>query len=395
MSSVSLESTTVQQLTDAASAAKRVAPKNGIYKQVGKALQSLGYSADQIASIQSKIRDAIAGAGTAVVGGADRATTFRAAVDGALIQSGVDLDKYRKALDPDFVPVNGSGTSDRTDTAEVSQGVPAPSRRPNAFAKNVDRALTSLGLTRDQIDSIQKQIGAALDEAGRAVAGGANRVSAFRNAVDGVLKKNGIEPAKFRAAIAGETTTTPTTDTKKTDSSKSGETDDAQKADRPNRRLNSFQKRLGRALGELGKSSEEIAQIQKEIQDALSEAGKQLQTDSKGGRGNVFRAAVQDVLSKHGISADQFSEAFEKAGRAHRNGRSHHGFAFGGAPSKPPVLTQSGGTTPDSTSPTPSTGNTGTDQSGTGASSPATPAQPTPVASTPVRVAAQPSDNAF
>jgi len=360
MSSISsLETTTVPQVTDAASAAKKNTPKGGIYTQIGSALKSLGYSADQIAAIQSKVQGAIAGAGTAVLGGADRATTFRGAVDGALLQSGVDLDKYRKALDPDTVPVSNGGTTDRTDSADVScNPVQPPAHRPTAFEKNVDKALTSLGQSQDQIANIQKQIKNALDEAGRAVAGGADRATAFRNAIDGVLKKNGVDVDKFRAAISGETTTGGATDAqKKGETEKSKDADEAGRADgakRP-RKPSSFEKQTGRALNALGKSPEEIAQIQKEIETALAEAGKQLQTDSAGGRASVFRNAVQSVLSQHGISADQFSAAFDKAGRGHRNGRSHHGFHFadnGSSTTKPPVLVASNPTTPDSGSTT-------------------------------------------
>lgn len=79
------------------------------------------------------------------------------------------------------------------DTRPPAAANPQRTAEFNAAAK-------SLGLTQEQTDALRKQVDEAIEAAkqGKAVPGARDTI---KNAVDNVLKQNGIDPKRFHAAL--------------------------------------------------------------------------------------------------------------------------------------------------------------------------------------------------
>jgi Holliday junction resolvasome RuvABC DNA-binding subunit len=353
MSSISFDSSQVLNATAAPVAPP--APRGSIYKQMGMALQSMGYSKDQIADMQTKLQTALSSAASSVASGADRASAFRGAMDGVLSQAGVNLDAFRDAMDPENA-TNSTGTvaSAEVDSATITPVNDQPPPRPTAFDKNVNSALTSLGVSSDQIATIQKQIRGALVDAGRAVANGADRATAFRNAIENVLKQNNIDPDKFRAAMSADDQqpTSPTSPTTQTTDGAQGASSCGSQAGATTQatttsstttkpRENAFDKAAAAALSKLGLSPDQITKFQSDVKTALSQAAATPSSDASD-RGATYRNAIESVLKQFGITGDQFRQAMSST---HSHDKSRHArSATQGAPlnafaaGKPPVL---------------------------------------------------------
>ena len=86
-----------------------------------------------------------------------------------------------------------TGILNTRETRQPANTNPKRTAEFNAAAK-------SLGLTQDQTDALRKQVDEAIEAAkqGKAVPGARDTI---KNAVDNVLKQNGIDPKKFHAAL--------------------------------------------------------------------------------------------------------------------------------------------------------------------------------------------------
>lgn len=69
------------------------------------------------------------------------------------------------------------------------------------FKSRVEDAAKAVGVDPAKIPDLVKQIQDAVEQARSSVGSSGDPRSAIRDAVDGVLKQNGIDPAKFRSAL--------------------------------------------------------------------------------------------------------------------------------------------------------------------------------------------------
>lgn len=78
------------------------------------------------------------------------------------------------------------------------------------FRSRIDSAARAMGFDANKIESLAGQIQNAMQGVLRGWGGSGNLQSATRNAVDQVLRDNGVNPATFRQAMDPRTTPTTT-----------------------------------------------------------------------------------------------------------------------------------------------------------------------------------------
>ena len=98
-----------------------------------------------------------------------------------------------------------SGTAQALGSATGAQQ--AHHHHRHGGGKEVASALQSLGIDTTKAADIQKQIDAAVKAAqqnGASATSGSDPRAAIKDAIDGALKQNGIDPLKFEAAIRSQ-----------------------------------------------------------------------------------------------------------------------------------------------------------------------------------------------
>jgi hypothetical protein len=99
------------------------------------------------------------------------------------------------------VPSIGSGSQSLLLQELQKQAQEKEAARADAMKARFQQAAQAAGVDPTKVDDLQKQIQAAAQKAAQDPANAGNRQTAVQNAIDSVLKANGVDADKFKAAM--------------------------------------------------------------------------------------------------------------------------------------------------------------------------------------------------
>ena len=175
--------------------------RSAVNAQFLQAALAAGLDTNSVNGLQDEIDSAISSATQSAGSGTDRRQTIMDAVDGVLQKHGVDLDKFKSAMQPPSGAGGAGGPPPGGAGGPRGAGGPSGS---GGFQTALLDAAVSAGLSTDDETTVQSDIESAISTATDNATGSSDQRSTIQSAIDSVLKKHGVDLDKFHTALQSE-----------------------------------------------------------------------------------------------------------------------------------------------------------------------------------------------
>jgi hypothetical protein len=156
-----------------------------------EAAVAAGLDTEEVAGVQDEIQAAIAAATKKSDGTTDQREVIRGAIDGVLQKHGVDLEKFRSAMQSSMGGAGGPPPG----------GPPPGVARGAEFEAQFTDAAVAAGLDAGKADELQNQIKSLVQETLQNSAGTTDPRQAVQSAIDGLLEEYGVDLDQFKSQL--------------------------------------------------------------------------------------------------------------------------------------------------------------------------------------------------